>query len=153
MTNEDLKQKITNIVPSAEFTEPVYQFLNVTVTPADLRTLALQLNSDPDLLFDYMFCLSGVDWVTHLMVVYHLYSTKNDHTVVMKVKIDDRENPEVETLCDIWKTANFHEREAYDLFGIKFLNHPDLRRIFLEDDWVGYPMRKDYVDEVNIVEL
>ncbi|HMQ69347.1 MAG TPA: NADH-quinone oxidoreductase subunit C [Ignavibacteria bacterium] len=153
MTNEDLKQKILTIVPSADFTDPVYEFLNVTILPADLRKLAEQLNSDPDLSFDYMFCLTGVDWVTHMMVVYHLYSTKNDHTVVMKVKIDDRGNPEVETLCDIWKTAEFHEREAYDLFGIKFLNHPDLRRIFLEDDWVGYPMRKDYVDEVNIVEL
>lgn len=153
MTNEDLKQKILTIVPSVEFTEPVYQFLNVTVSPAKLRNLAKQLNTDPDLSFDYMFCLTGVDWVTHFMVIYHLYSTRNDHTVVMKVKIDDRENPEVETLCDIWKTAEFHEREVYDLFGIKFLNHPDLRRIFLEDDWVGYPMRKDYVDEINIVEL
>ncbi|MCB0726718.1 MAG: NADH-quinone oxidoreductase subunit C [Ignavibacteria bacterium] len=153
MNNDDLKQKILTIVPSAEFTDPVYEFLNVTVLPADLRKLAEQFNSDPDLSFDYMFCLTGVDWVTHMMVVYHLYSTKNDHTVVMKVKIDDRENPEVETLCDIWKTAEFHEREVYDLFGIKFLNHPDLRRIFLEDDWVGYPMRKDYVDPVNIVEL
>ena len=153
MNNDDLKQKILTIVPSAEFTDPVYEFLNVTVLPADLRKLAEQFNSDPDLSFDYMFCLTGVDWVTHMMVVYHLYSTKNDHTVVMKVKINDRGNPEVETLCDIWKTAEFHEREVYDLFGIKFLNHPDLRRIFLEDDWVGYPMRKDYVDPVNIVEL
>lgn len=153
MNNEDLKQKISGIVPSAEFTDPVYEFLNTTVTPHDLRKLAEQLNSDPDMAFDYMFCLTGVDWVTHLMVVYHLYSTKNDHYVVMKVKIEDRENPEVETLCDIWKTAEFHEREVYDLYGVKFLNHPDLRRILLEDDWVGYPMRKDYVDEVNIVEL
>lgn len=153
MNNEELKQKILTIVPSAEFTEPVYEFLNVIVLPADLRNLAEQLNSDPDLSFDYMFCLTGVDWVTHMMVVYHLYSTKNDHNVVMKVKLDNRENPEVETLCDIWKTAEFHEREAYDLFGIRFLNHPDLRRIFLEDDWVGYPMRKDYKDDVNIVEL
>lgn len=153
MNNDDLKQKILTIVPSAEFTDPVYEFLNVTVLPADLRKLAEQFNSDPELSLDYMFCLTGVDWVTHMMVVYHLYSTKNDHTVVMKVKINDRGNPEVETLCDIWKTAEFHEREVYDLFGIKFLNHPDLRRIFLEDDWVGYPMRKDYVDPVNIVEL
>ena len=153
MNIEELKAKISTIVPSAEFTDPVYEFLNVTVSPAELRNLAEQLKSDPELSFDYMFCLTGVDWVTHFMVIYHLYSTEKDHTVVMKVKIDDRENPEVETVCDIWKTAEFHEREAYDFFGIKFLNHPDLRRIFLEDDWVGYPMRKDYVDTVNIVEL
>ena len=82
---KELKRKILTIVPSAEFTEPVYEFLNVIVLPADLRNLAEQLNSDPDLSFDYMFCLTGVDWVTHMMVVYHLYSTKNDHTVVMVI--------------------------------------------------------------------
>ena len=73
--------------------------------------------------------------------------------MVLKVKISDRENPAVDTVSDIWKTAEFHEREVYDLFGIKFNNHPDLRRILLEEDWEGYPLRKDYKDEVNIVEL
>ena len=100
-----------------------------------------------------MFCLTGVDWVTHLMVVYHLESTTLRHTIVLKAKITDRENPEVETVCDIWRTAEFHEREVFDLFGVKFTNHPDLRRILLEDDWEGFPLRKDYKDEANIVEL
>ena len=87
------------------------------------------------------------------MVVYHLESTVHGHKMVLKVKISDRENPAVDTVSDIWKTAEFHEREVYDLFGIKFNNHPDLRRILLEEDWEGYPLRKDYKDEVNIVEL
>ena len=86
-------------------------------------------------------------------VVYHFNSTQLKHNVVIKAKINSREKPEIETISDIWRTAEFHEREVYDLFGIVFKNHPDLRRIFLEDDWEGYPLRKDYVDEVNIVEL
>jgi NADH:ubiquinone oxidoreductase subunit C len=94
-----------------------------------------------------------VDWPEHMEVVYHFKSTQLNHSVVIKAKINTREKPEIETVSDIWRTAEFHEREVYDLFGIVFKNHPDLRRIFLDDDWEGYPMRKDYVDEVNIVDL
>ena len=68
-------------------------------------------------------------------------------------KIEDRQNPKIDSMYSLYKTADFHEREIFDLFGIKFNNHPDLRRIFLDDDWEGFPLRKDYVDEVNIVEL
>ena len=101
--------------------------------------------------FDYLFCQSGVDWPTQLEVVYHLESMEHGHTVVLKVKTTDRETPTIDTVCDIWPTAEYHEREIFDLYGIVFNNHPDLRRILLTDDWEGYPMRKDYVDEVNIV--
>lgn len=153
MNNEELKQKISLITPAAEFNEEGSEFLNVTVDPENLRHLAEYLKSNEELHFDYMFCLTGVDWITHFMVVYHLTSTKFNHKIVLKVKITDRENPSADTLCDIWKTAEFHEREVYDLLGINFINHPDLRRIFLEDDWVGHPLRKDYKDEANIVEL
>ena len=75
------------------------------------------------------------------------------HEVVIRTQITDKENPTVDSVYDLWKTADFHEREIFDLLGIKFNNHPDLRRIFLDDDWEGYPLRKDYVDEINIVEL
>lgn len=153
MDNDQIKEKILQWFPGAEFPEKPGQFLMVTVTPEHLRPLAGKLKHSEDMLFDYMFCLTGVDWVKHFTVVYHLASSKYGHEMVMKVNIPDRENPEIETLCDIWRTAEFHEREVYDLFGIKFRNHPDLRRILLEDDWEGYPMRKDYRDEANIVEL
>jgi NADH-quinone oxidoreductase subunit C len=86
-------------------------------------------------------------------MVYHLRSTKLDHYLVVKAKIADRKNPEIESVYKIWRTADFHELEAYDLIGIKFLNHPGLRRLFLQDDWVGFPLRKDYVDEVNMIKL
>ena len=153
MNNEQLKEKILTWFPQAEFPDKPSQFLNVVVGPEDLRAIALKLRYEEGLEFDYMFCLTGVDWQTYMMVVYHLASTKHRHEMVLKVKIDDREKPEVETLSDIWRTAEFHEREVYDLFGIVFKNHPDLRRILLEDDWQGFPMRKDYRDEANIVEL
>ena len=82
-----------------------------------------------------------------------LHSTKHGHSVELKVKTENRENPAFDTVSDIWQAANFYEREVFDLFGIRFNNHPDLRRIVLDENWQGYPFRKDYVDEVNIVDL
>jgi len=153
MNNEELKNKISIFLSSAEFSEEGSQYLNVTVTPEHLFSLAEFLRNDEDLSFDYLFCLTGVDWITHFLVIYHLESVKYKHTIVLKAKITDRENPAVKTVSFIWKTAEFHEREVYDLFGIKFPEHPDLRRLLLDEDWVGYPLRKDYTDKANIVEL
>jgi len=153
MNNDQIKEKVLKWFPDAEIPAEAGQFLNVIVTPEILHPLAEKLRYDKETQFDYLFCLSGVDWVSNLMVVYHLTSTDLGHEIVLKVKIADREKAEVDTVCDLWKTAEFHEREVYDLFGVKFRNHPDLRRILLEDDWEGFPMRKDYTDEANIVEL
>ncbi len=97
-----------------------------------------------------MFCLTGVDYGTDLGVIYHLRSSVFEHMVVLKTRTSDRENPVLDSVTDIWQTADFHEREVYDLLGIKFRNHPDLRRLFLDNSW-GFPLRKDYVDDVNIV--
>ena len=153
MTNKQLTEKIAEFDLQAEFDEESTEFLNVIVSPEQLHPLAKYLREDPTTQFDFLFCLTAVDWKTHLMIVYHLRSTELNHQVVVKVKLTDRENPVVDTVSDIWRTADFHEREAYDLMGIRFANHPDLRRIFLDDDWLGHPLRKDYTDEVNIVEL
>jgi NADH:ubiquinone oxidoreductase subunit C len=86
------------------------------------------------------------------MMVYFLNSTTHKHNIVIKGKITDTTNPSIETVCHIWKTAELLEREVFDLFGVNFKNHPDLRRLFLEEDWVGYPLRKNYVDE-HMIEL
>lgn len=126
------------------------QYLEVTVPSASLHNLAKQLREKEESQFDFLFCLSGVDYGTDLGVVYHLRSTKFDHTVVLKTRTSDRENPVIDTVSDIWQTAEFHEREVFDLLGIKFKNHPDLRRLFLDNSW-GFPLRKDYVDDINIV--
>jgi NADH-quinone oxidoreductase subunit C len=152
MDNAALKERILGLVPDAEFQENK-QFLTFIIPPAKFHDFALTLKSEADLKFDYLFCLSGVDMVKFLEVVYHLESTTHHHQVVLKVRTDDRVNGAVDTVCDIWRTAELHEREAYDLMGIRFNNHPDLRRFFLEEGWIGHPLRKDYVDEVNIVEL
>jgi len=151
MDNEALVQQITTWEPTAEFVEEGSQFLNVIITPLQLKTLAKKLRADESTEFDFMFCLTCVDYPEHLMMVYHLRSMTHKHGMVLKVKIEDKENPVVDTLCDIWRTAEFLEREVFDLFGVKFIDHPDLRRILLDDDWQGYPLRKDYVDPVNIV--
>jgi len=152
MDNATLKERILGIVPDAKFQENK-QFLTFIIPPDKMHDLAFKLQQEADLAFDFLFCLTGVDRIEFLEVVYHLESTTLKHQLELKVQTPDRENGAVDTVSDVWKTAEFHEREAYDLLGIKFNNHPDLRRIFLEEGWKGYPLRKDYVDEVNIVEL
>lgn len=152
MEKETLIKKILDLVPEAQQEENP-QFPTFTVPPDKFKALAKTLKEEKEFGFDFLFCLTGVDYGEALGVVYHLNSTTHNHSVELKVKTSDREHPEMDTVCDLWKAADFFEREVWDLFGIRFTGHPDLRRIFLEEDWVGYPMRKDYQDDVNIIEL
>jgi NADH-quinone oxidoreductase subunit C len=126
------------------------QYTEVIVPPSKLHSLAKQLREREEVKFDFLFCLSGVDYGSDLGVVYHLRSTSYEHTIVLKTSTSDRVNPQLDSVSDIWLTADFHEREVYDLLGVKFANHPDLRRLFLDSSW-GFPLRKDYVDDINIV--
>ena len=151
MTNEALQNLISSWIPELEFTEEGSQFLNISVKPEHLHQLLSQLKSNNETSFDYLFCLTGMDWGKELGVIYHLESTTHRHIIVVKVQTEDRENPTLDSVCDIWKTADFHEREVFDFFGIKFNNHPNLKRLFLTDEWEGFPLRKDYVDEINMV--
>jgi NADH-quinone oxidoreductase subunit C len=152
MTNEELKSKITELLPSATFEESG-EWLNVIIDPKEWKAIAKQLRNTSGLDFDYLFCLTCIDWKTHLTMVYHLDSTIHRHNVVVKAKLD-RSNPEIETVSDTWHTAEFHEREQYEMFGVNFLNHPDLRLLILPDGWEGkYPMRKDFEDPVNMIRL
>jgi NADH:ubiquinone oxidoreductase subunit C len=129
------------------------EWINLFVEPADFRALMERLRRDEQLGFDYLFCLTCVDFKTHLTMVYHLSSTHYRYNIVVKSKLE-REQPEIETVCDIWRTAAFHEREVYELFGVKFLNHPDLRLLILPEGWEGKnPLRKDFEDEVNMIKL
>lgn len=152
MEIEKLKEKIVSLVPDAEFEENK-QFLTAIIPSEKFLATAKNLKEGTDTAFDYLFNLTGVDMTKYLMVVYHLKSTKQNHSVVLKVRTADRENPVIGSVSDIWRAAGFYEREVYDLLGIRFTGHPDLRRIFLEESWIGHPLRKDYKDEVNIVEL
>jgi len=151
MTNDELKFVVSGWVAGVEFPENK-QYLEVLVPAESLHKLAKLLKETPETDFDYLFCLSGVDYGKQFAVVYHLESTTLKHKLVLKVKTDDRTNPNFDTVCGIWRTAEWFEREVFDLFGIKFNNHPDLRRLFLPEDWVGYPLRKDFKDELNIIE-
>jgi NADH-quinone oxidoreductase subunit C len=152
MTREELKVKISELLPECAFDESG-EWLNVDINPAGWQSFANLLRYTHEFNFDYLFCLTCVDWKTHLTMVYHLSSTTHRHTIVIKSKLN-REKAEIETVSHIWRTAEFHEREVYELFGVNFLNHPDLRLLILPDGWEGRnPMRKDYEDPVNIIKL
>ena len=151
MTNEEIKQSVSALFPGVTYDE-TGEFLTILISSAELRPVMKALRFNKEYNFDFLFCLTCIDWKTHLMMVYHLLSRKHKHNIVVKAKIADIVNPEIETICDIWQTANFHEREVYDLFGVKFINHPDMRRLLLDENWDGYPLRKNYVDE-NMISI
>ena len=150
MTNEELNLVLTEKFPTSEVKQGS-QYVEMTVTPQAFHATAAELKNDDDTSFDFLICLTGVDYPENMAVIYHLESIKHRHVMVLKVRTADRINPSIDTVSDVWITAKYHEREAYDLVGIHFNNHTDLRRLFLEDGW-GFPLRKDYVDEVRIVE-
>jgi NADH-quinone oxidoreductase subunit C len=135
----------------------------IEVAPEGLIDVCRHLRDDPNLAFDMLNCITAVDyfepdpkkaaktgWEPHLELVYHLSSIRKKHTLVLKVMLprwkDDQPGllPEVPSVTDIWSTADWHEREVYDLSGVRFLGHPNLRRILCPEDWVGHPLRKDY---------
>ena len=155
MERVELQNKINSFGVEVTFTESEVptQFLTAEVSSENAHALISELKNNSDTSFDYMFCQTGIDFPDHIEILYHLRNTQNNSEIVIKARIEDRENPAIDSVFDLYKTSDFHEREIFDLFGVKFNNHPDLRRILLDDDWEGYPLRKDYVDEVNIVEL
>jgi NADH-quinone oxidoreductase subunit C len=118
----------------------------VHVGAADAREVLEFLRRDPGLSMDWLRCLTGVDYVADgkLCVVYDLWSFDRRHAVAVKA-FCPRENPHLPSVADLWPAADWQEREAFDLLGIVFDGHPDLRRILCADDWVGHPLRKDYV--------
>jgi NADH-quinone oxidoreductase subunit C len=116
----------------------------IRVASDTILEVARFLRDSDTLSFDVLMCLSGMDYGNgELGVVYHLHSMKWNHKITLKVILPNSE-PTCQSVESIWKTANWHEREAFDLFGIRFEGHPDLRRILLPDDWQGHPLRKDY---------
>jgi NADH-quinone oxidoreductase subunit C len=150
MTPEIFKSYINELLPAAIFDE-TGEWLNVLINPTEWKTLAQQLRFSPHQ-FNYLFCLTCIDFKTHLTMVYHLSSTDHRETIVVKANLDTA-NPVIDSVTHIWRTAEFHEREVYDLFGVQFTGHPDLRRLILTDDFVGYPLRKDFDDPVNMIKL
>ena len=117
----------------------------IDVSKNKLIELATYLKMHINTQFNMLLSVSGVDRVDYFEVVYHLYSTVFNKKLILKVRLD-KENPAVESLNGLYSAADWHERETYDLLGINFNNHPNLERILLPKDWIGHPLRKDYVN-------
>ena len=124
----------------------------INIDASQLLPTIEKLKLNPIWDFNYLFCETCIDWKTHFTMVYHLSSTQNRHSIVLKAKVN-REEPQIESVVQLYKTAEFLEREVFDLFGVQFLNHPDLRRLLLTEDWIGHPLRKDYDDPINMIKL
>ena len=138
----ELIEAIRNIAPGATIEEGAIPM--VTVAAPQYREVAWKLRNNPELSFDYLICMTGMDWGDSLGVVNLLQSTAHEHKIYLKTFTTNREEPELHTVSDLWETANLNEREVYDFLGIHFINHPDMRRLFLRSDWAGHPLRKDY---------
>lgn len=116
------------------------------VPSADLKKLCQELHQNPSTFFDMLSCVTGIDngvEANTMEVVYNLYSIPFNHHLMLKVVLP-REKPEIDSVASIWRSADWLEREVFDMFGIKFIDHPDLRRILMPADWEGYPLRKDF---------
>jgi NADH-quinone oxidoreductase subunit C len=118
------------------------------IAPFEIERIGEYLKTTQGLSFDYLECITGVDYpdLKKIVVVYHIYSYTLRHRVVLKAFLD-REDPAMVSLVNVWSTANWQERECFDLLGVLFEGHPDLRRLLLPDDWEGHPLRKDYEEK------
>jgi NADH-quinone oxidoreductase subunit C len=115
---------------------------------ADLKGVAQRLKADPEVGYETLNFVAGVDRIEHLESVYHLYSWKTNTYLELHVEVSSAEAV-LDSVTGVWPAADWHEREAWDMVGIWYAGHPDLRRILLKDDFVGHPLRKDYVDLVE----
>lgn len=154
MTNEELKNKI-----EADFKNEVQSVavsaqkeIIVVVKPESYVSLCKQLRDKADYYFNHLSCLTAVDYPkdNKITVVNHLWSYKNRFQITVKLDVD-RANPKAPTLENVWKSANWFEREVYDLYGVIFEGHSDLRRIMMPEDYKKYPLRKDFTDDGFIV--
>ncbi len=146
----EIQDKITQLCPQAQV-DTTGEFPLVTVDDAQWHDLARALKTQ--LHYYVLSAVVGMDWTEALGCIYYLTNTSTHELLHVKVTTADRENPRLHSVCDLWPVANFQEREVYDFFGIVFIGHPDMRRMFLRNDWVGYPLRKDYDPASNPLRL
>jgi NADH-quinone oxidoreductase subunit C len=142
ITGLDVAHRIEQAIPGA-----VVEALPeaAVIVPVRLVDVCTFLRDHPELRFEFLSSLTGVDRLDSFEVVYHLESVRRNFITCLKVRTDDRENPRFPSVTPVWPGADLQEREAYDLLGIIFEGHPDLRRIFLWDGFAGFPLRKDYL--------
>lgn len=142
LSGKDVAAKINQVVPGAvvESTKT-----DVVVKSELLFPVAEYLQKEPGFNFNYLAALTVVDYIDYFEMVYQLTSIDKNHNVVLKTRLYGRNEPEVASVVPLWRGAEFQEREAYDLFGIIFKGHPNLKRIVLWDGFPGHPLRKDYL--------
>lgn len=138
----NIQDKIAKLFPEATFEEG--EFLLINIPDEKLHDLCKTLRDDAELSFDYLVTIVGMDWTDSLGCVYYLASTRYNSYVSVKVSTTNRENPTITSVSDLWRIAGVLEREVYDFYGIIFVGNPDMRRLFLNIDWKGFPLRKDY---------
>ncbi|MDE5688536.1 MAG: NADH-quinone oxidoreductase subunit D [Paramuribaculum sp.] len=138
----DTQEIIAGLFPEAVFEEG--DILTVAIDDAKWHDLAKALRDNPQLSFDFLMTIVGMDWGETLGCIYYLDSTKYNTRIAVKVTTSDRVTPALTSVSDLWHIAGIYEREVYDFFGIVFIGNPDMRRLFLSIDWKGYPLRKDY---------
>ena len=138
---EKLKEKFADEI--IDFVEEKNFDPYINVKPEKLRDICLFMRDADSLDFDYLTMISGMDLGEELGIVYHLYSVTLKHNIVLKLKVP-KEKPDVPTVELVWRAADWHEREAYDMFGVNFVGHHNLIRILCPYDWEGFPLRRDY---------
>ena len=146
MTHQEISNRLKECFPDGILeirdASPADSFVKIDLKM--WKEIALFLRDDPAMQFDFMMCLSGMDYGKNTLgAVYNIYSMRQGHKINLKIDVS-ADIPEIPSVAEIWPTANWHEREAYDMFGIRFIGHPDMRRILMPDDWEGHPLRKDY---------
>ena len=141
-SNREIAERLTREIPGCVIESNDKE---IVVKAESLPAVARFLKNTPDLDFDYLNYMTAIDYKTYFIVAYNLVSLKNNVSLMLKTRCDNRENPSVPSLTELWRGANLQERETFDLMGIKFENHPDMKRIFLWDGFPGYPLRKDFV--------
>lgn len=143
--SELIEESIRDSFPDAVVeTTDVFGILNIKITPSSLLAVCEMLHSNPEMGFDYLADITAIDWLDRIEVVYQLTNLAKNAKVALRVDLD-RTQPELDSVTSVWKGADYQEREVFDLMGVVFKGHPDLRRILLPEDWEGYPLRKDYV--------
>ncbi len=142
LSGKDLATKIGKAIPQSVTS---IADNSITVKSHELYKVAKFLKETPEFDFDMLVNISAVDYLDYFEVVYHLVSLKHNHSLVLKTVCLDRDNPLVPSVVSLWRGADFLEREEYDLMGIRFEGHPNLRRIYLWDGFKGHPLRRDYL--------
>jgi NADH-quinone oxidoreductase subunit C len=142
LNGEQVAKEITELFPGAIVAADK---ATVVVTTESLYQVAEFLKNTPALDFNYLSNLTAVDYVDYFEVVYHLVSLKHNHSLVLKTRCHDRDKPVVSSVVNLWRSADLQEREAYELMGIIFDGHPNLKHLLLWEGFAGYPLRRDYL--------